>query len=508
MATDTRHPSNTFNTAAQLPSDILFMIPSFISTSRDLFSVSQVCRRWRTILVSSPLLWRWIDCQKFTHTIVSLKRHRAVPLRLELHGCLSAKALNAVLNHGSKIYSVSAHIPLDQLRQVHHRLVIPSVEDIVLFVDEDPKDSERVATVEIQAGSMSLRRLLVSGIFVPPSQITAPNLTHLSLEKMIYSSSEITEQSIWNMLQRCSQLETILINIISSCSDPLQTYTPFALPKLRSIELGYGEVEAGLVLPLRFPPTVAVGFRGISAEREFWPCESTQHVLSTIDIESVTLAHIRHSKDLRYWDGDTYLIRFEGFEGSLEITFVEKPGRNPFGPDGLLLSLSSQFNNVKTLFVVDCRTCDDTLTAMGSVMHNLVSINFTRCNTYLNSLTPTGSSPPLFPHLKHIAGPPLERKLVEMARARDERGMPLVTMDLHEYPWCANVTEYMIELREFVEDAKFRLYADPPERWASNALLDAWEAAGYTGPVSVWSAGEIRADRTDCIPRRHLVGYW
>ena len=41
------------------------------------------------------------------------------------------------------------------------------------------------------------------------------------------------------------------------------------------------------------------------------------------------------------------------------------------------------------------------------------------------------------------------------------------------------------ELRELVEVVKVWRCGGLPERWTDNLLLDAWESAGYDGPVSV-----------------------
>ena len=137
MVSDMRHLLNTFNSAVQLPSDILVTVPSFLFADQDLFAISQVCHRWRTVLVSFPLLWRRMDCRNLTWTIVGLKRHPPVPLQLELDYSFSTEALTTVLDHGSKIVSLSVHLPYNQLQLFHPRLVTPSLEELLLFVDED-----------------------------------------------------------------------------------------------------------------------------------------------------------------------------------------------------------------------------------------------------------------------------------------------------------------------------------------------------------------------------------
>ena len=331
---------------------------------------------------------------------------------------------------------------------------------------------------------MSLTKLLVSGFFVPIDQIAAPNLIHLSLETMVSGSSRITVQSILNMLQWCPQLETILIYIFLDLSPVQESYTPVTLPKLHSIELGYAEIWSGLVIPLHFPPEVAAGFWGICSIDGTWPYESIQHVLATINIKSVTLAHIQHGQ---YREGNIYLICFEGPKGSLEIVFLEKHDRDPFGPDGLLLSHPPQLNNVKTLHIMDFSLHNSTLPAIASAMHNLLSINFIGHSDYPRSLIPMGSSPVLFPHLKHISGPSLVRPLVETARGRKEWGIALSSLDVYGNPKYGDRTKHLTDLRGIMENVKAWQHCDLPECWTSNTVLDIWKAAGYHRPVSAGS---------------------
>lgn len=478
VVADIRQLLNTFNAAVQLPSDVLVMIPSFFPLNEDLFAASKVCLRWRTILVSSPLLWRRMDCQDLEQTIISLERRRSVPLWLDLDSDFSPEALEMVLDHGHKVASVSGHLSPDQLRSLDPRLVTSTVEELVLFAHED-KASGIVwgITADIRGKFMSMRKLSISGFFVPIDKITAPNLIHLSLEDTNFNFSETTVQSVLKMLRGCLQLETVLINILSE-SQNLRSCRPVALPKLRSIELGFNEVCAGLVLPLHLPPGVAVGFRGIVTTGGTWAYEPIKHVLATIHIKSVTLAHIGHTKDIGH---DTFLIRFEGPTGSLEIIVLEEGHLDPFGPDGLLLSHSPRLENVKTLRIMDCRISDNTLMTIASAMPNLVSISFLGRNAYLRSLTPTGGSPALFPHLEHIAGLPLGKNLMKMVATRKNCGSPLKILDTYE---PRRNRADLADLRKLVEDVRVWRCADLPERWTINALLDAWEAAGYRGPVS------------------------
>lgn len=346
MVAESRRLLNTFTAAVQLPSDILVVIPSFLPAGEDLFAISQVCHRWRTVLVSFPLLWRRISCQQLSWTNASLERHCSAPLRLELDGYCSAKALAAVLNHGSRIASVSACIPTDQLRSFHWHLMA-SVEELALYIYKDDYGHMVGGNLNIRGHFLSLRRLLVSGFLVPVDKITAPNLIHLSLETAHCTHERTTVQSVLKMLRGCPRLETVLIDSIIP-SFPIQaSYATVTLSKLHSIELGSPEAQSGLVTFISFPQGAAVGFRGVTDGD--WPYKSIQHVLPPIDIESITVAQIRRK-------GSKRLVRFEGIKGSLEILIYDGDGRSVFGLDGILFSCSPRLDDVKTWIISSTTT--------------------------------------------------------------------------------------------------------------------------------------------------------
>ena len=393
-----------------------------------------------------------------------------------------------VLDSGRKIASVFADIAIDQVRLLLPLLDLPSMEDLVIFVDSCRKPDKTISS-HVQGEFPFLRRLSVSGVPVPIDKITTPCLVHLSLEGHSDAFRDITTLSILNLLQGSPQLETILLNFLQHQAPIKEPYTAVALPKLRTLELGLWEVSLRLVEPLRFPPTVAVGFRGISSLEDRWMDKTIRHILAAIDIQSITLAHIRH-KRRKFDEGYIYLIRYGGLEGSLEIMTCEEAGMDdPISfthPEGIFLSHSPQLDNVKTLHLMDCRLGKDDMAVLSSVMPSIVSIEFIGNDTSPRSLAFSKGSKPLFPCLKHIGGLPPVKKVVEMAKARKRGGVSLSALDVEDAPEHLEAQKYVAELERLVEDVKFWRCADLPECWTRNRLLDAWEEAGYRGPVSSW----------------------
>jgi len=72
-----------------------------------------------------------------------------------------------------------------------------------------------------------------------------------------------------------------------------------------------------------------------------------------------------------------------------------------------------------------------------------------------------------------------------MARARKESGVPLNALDVDGNPEYEDTKKYIVELKKLVGDVKFWQCSDLPECWASNAILDAWDGAGYRGPKTL-----------------------
>ena len=118
-------------------------------------------------------------------------------------------------------------------------------------------------------------------------------------------------------------------------------------------------------------------------------------------------------------------------------------------------------------------------------MNNLISISFVGYPLFPEPLVPKDGLPVLLPHLKHISGLRPGSPLVELARARRGKGVPLNALDVDGSPEDGETT-FIRELRELVEVVKVWRCGGLPERWTDNLVLDAWEDAGYGGPVSVY----------------------
>ena len=74
----------------RIPPEILALVPGFWygrgSRDRGLIALTHVCRAWRELFVSHPLLWTRLDCVCLEKTRVYLERSKSSPISLSLDG--------------------------------------------------------------------------------------------------------------------------------------------------------------------------------------------------------------------------------------------------------------------------------------------------------------------------------------------------------------------------------------------------------------------------------------
>ena len=165
------------------------MICSCLIIEDDVFSMSQVCRHWRGVLVSFPPLWTRLSCHRVSRTIASLERCKSMSIQLEFDQQSSNVALESVILCGVKISSLAVRPRFSTSLLLHQLFVLsgPSVERLHVYSDTQRVwGVEEKTTYEIWPDLPSLRKLFVSRYSTPISQLSAPNLAHLALERAGY----------------------------------------------------------------------------------------------------------------------------------------------------------------------------------------------------------------------------------------------------------------------------------------------------------------------------------
>jgi hypothetical protein len=493
---------NSFHVTVRVPPEILTVICSYLPTEIDVFSASQVCRYWHGVLISSPSLWTRFPCRHVPRTIASLERCNSIPIQLKFDKQSSIAALENVLLRGKKVASLTVHRDADRMPPLHSffGLAISSLERLHIYSGgARGQEGEEQRTNDIWQDSLTLRELFICQFPVPIGQFAAPNLIHLALEN-VANEREITIQSILGMLRGCPLLETILI--IHAHAPPQGTsldHSPVPLPNLRSIELGVYEVRSGLITFLRFPPTVAVGFRSLKRSdvqgANILPevVASSQHVLGGIDIHTVILAVAAPRIEDEYLQS---LVRFEGVDGSLELTFqfwFVGELSVLFWHDGVLFSFAPCLDNVKELQIAECFVSWFDFRDIATAMPNLASICFFHCLWegaevcgMFGLVCPSSYRTFPFPHLERLTVLEPGPGLIRVAQRRKEHGVPLQTVVIGTEHGLYT-REQLMELREFVDEVRVGTPLDISEWSAGNGILDTWSETGIPGPVGATS---------------------
>ena len=472
------------------------MACSHLATEEDVFSASQVCHRWRGVLISSPSLWTRFSCHRVSRTITSLERCKYLPIQLELDRQSSNVALESVLLCENKISSLAMHDDTHRIPSLHQLFMLsrPSVERLHVYSSTMRGwiVGERSAH-EIWQGFPSLRELFVSRYSIPIDRLTTQNLAHLALEETKHQRVPAAQYFL-DLLRVCPLLETLLIIHMGARQKPTCDHSPVSLPRLRSIEVGLYEVCSGLITHLQLLPNVAAGFRmlhsaNVSGNIPLEFVTTAQHVLRWINIRCVTLAVPLHPQG-----GVDLLIRLEGLQGSLEITIYGASTYARvwdvfFGPRGVLFSHSPRIEDVRELHIVGCSFEDGRgMDHISAAMPGLTSISFFHCEGphVFGLLTPTNPSSPPFPHLERVMVLGPESGLRAMAETRRDHGVPLKTLAVgrgargFEYDHLEDYTA----LEEFVDELRIGCPAGILGWGAGNEILSVWSTVGVPGPVS------------------------
>lgn len=328
----------------------------------------------------------------------------------------------------------------------------------------------------------SLRELFICRYCLPIDQLAAPNLVHLALDHAGYGQT-VTAQTILDMLRRCPLLETLLISYPDTLLPPTaHGHSPVSLPHLRIIEVGVREVRSGLITHLDLPKTIAAGFRALRLSDvcgNITPIvmASIQHVLGRIDIHRITLANVpNHQANVEF------LLRFEGLLGSLETHVRGKHSAQLpalFGPQGVIFSHKPRTTEVRELHIVNCSLDDSQeLHLLSAALPNVVSISFFNCSGPHTSetLAPSHSLSPPFPHLERVMVLGQESWLEEIVRRRKDLGVRLKTLIIGRKPgdFECDLPEDHAVLRGLVDHLLVGCPVQISEWRAGNEIANAW----------------------------------
>ena len=242
---------NTFPKINRLPPEVLALIPSFLTSYKDLVFTTHVCRHWRNTIIASPSLWTHLDNDTMHKDLVAVYMDRCGDTPLDvIFSSDSGKNdsfLEKVILHSSHIREI--RIPCHtwyHIAEISDAFTLPlpllRTVDLGIGYDLSPPPFERPFFAG--ATNMVLLRLCDfntnSGTLL---HFIIPTLTHLSLtfsEPRIPMVGELLE-----LLRNSPLIETLQIDadIVLDTSEENSAFPdhfqPVDLPYLHNLHLNW-----------------------------------------------------------------------------------------------------------------------------------------------------------------------------------------------------------------------------------------------------------------------------
>ena len=239
----------------RLPPEVLAKVLSFRHNDRDLISATHVCERWRSTLLSTPMLWTEVVFGDPDRTITYLERSKGAPLHVSIGG----STLDFSAGDMSWIYRMSSLYicgEQEEVQSVAEQLCLPAplLQSLIFDVSPGHQDWTTVGHIVcISPGFLGgqLPSLInLSFLSVAPSPDSSIPLQHLtSLE---WTDSFVVVAELFVILSSAPLLEAIALNfqrVPMPGPEPLEVITLSKLRKLVWVIRGIFSLTRFLIAP-------------------------------------------------------------------------------------------------------------------------------------------------------------------------------------------------------------------------------------------------------------------
>lgn len=263
-----RSTRNTFASINRTPSEVLSLIPDYLSDAGEgLITLTHVCRGWREIFTSRSPLWASLDCQDVHKTLTYLERSKSFPLDIHLkrsqYQSYRDDALLLAVPHVSRLGSLTVDGTASIIPALIRRFSCPTPLLKKLEIDVGFDHPPPTFPATLFGGDLSSLRLLSLAGFA--TSLPWRNLANLTTLKLFRVPETVNLPSITQLLdffESAPLLSDIELRLISVPSNPppgrvvpiphlkkltLLSCTPSFLLKYLSIPIG-----ASLVLNFPF----------------------------------------------------------------------------------------------------------------------------------------------------------------------------------------------------------------------------------------------------------------
>jgi hypothetical protein len=266
---------NTFPKINRLPPEILALIPSFLTSDKDLISTTHVCRRWRNTIIASPPLWSSLRNDTMHKDLVAASMDRCGDAPLEVSFSSKHKKnipfLKRVVLHSSSISTMRIpRIPWSQIAEISDAFdtPLPLLRDVVLGFRCDGAVTPPPFRRPFLAGATNLVSLTLyddSALSGTLLHFVTPTLTHLNIS---FISRTPTVGELLELFRATPLIEDLRIHSSDDVLDPFNSpfpdwFEPVDFPCLRDIHFDWitSRSQSTLLSHIQYPPGCSISMR-------------------------------------------------------------------------------------------------------------------------------------------------------------------------------------------------------------------------------------------------------
>ena len=198
----------------RLPPEVLAKVLSFRHDERDLISATHVCGRWRSTLLSTPLLWTNIIFGGPDRNSTYLERSKGAPLHVTIGGSALGPSTGDMPWIG-RINSLCISGDKEQIESIAGKLCLPAPLLQSLAFSRPPGPQDWMAgghSIHIPPGFLcqrvpSLRNLAF--LSISPSPVTGIPLRHLT--NLRCTNSVVVIKELLTLLESAPLLEVLIL---------------------------------------------------------------------------------------------------------------------------------------------------------------------------------------------------------------------------------------------------------------------------------------------------------
>ena len=265
---------NTFSKINRLPPEILALIPSFLTSYKDLVHMTHVCRFWRNTITSSSSLWSSLDIHQMHWDLAVTYMDRCGNAPLDVTFCShpnkNGPFLEKVLPHSSRIRKIKVpYISWCHIVEILDGFdaPLPLLREVIL--DASSETEPPTFRQPLLAGAPNLVSLALCDYWMLPGTLhnfVIPTLTHFSLSFRESDTTFVDE--ILELLRRLPLIEDLDIRADvrhpheeTPVPDQLQSVD---LPHLRNLHIRWSKrrrAQYVLLTHIQYPPDCSVLMR-------------------------------------------------------------------------------------------------------------------------------------------------------------------------------------------------------------------------------------------------------